>query len=389
MMDNEKETTFLGEDLLERIAYVSSELDEIVDITKGEKKDDESQRLHKPTTLQSIFKYLVLKNVTRGRMALSVYFSGKEVGFACQPKTKEDLVKLVRRLGLGTLSINEFGEENIILELKDSLSSRDIKGLQKNVCYFEAGFFGGAIENILNRKIDFKESQCVASEASEICRFEMIKPGEQIKIEGVTIPILTVKGYSPENVKLLTSLASHAIAAIENALVFETTRKQALIDGLTETFNHRFFQQTIRTELKRSSRHDMPLAMMMCDIDKFKEYNDKYGHSVGDDALKKIANILKSNIREIDFVSRYGGDEFAVLFPQTYQQGAMIAAQRILEKVNQCKFPKLESDSYLSISIGIAGIPGRTELSAQDLIDKADKALRIAKKGKLKIVVAE
>ncbi len=385
-MTERRQAVNSDEDLLERIAYISSELDEIVDITKGIKPTEEPPPLRLPVTLQSIFKYLVLKNVTKGRMALSVYFSGKEIGYASQVTTKEALIKLARRLDLGTLTIQDFSDESIILELADSLSSREIKEAQKGICYFEAGFFGGAIENILDRKIDFKESECRVLSGKPHCVFEMIKPGEQIKIEGVTIPMMSIKGYSPENVKLLTSLASHTIAAIENALVFETTRKQALVDGLTDTYNHRFFQQTIRTELKRANRHNMPISLLMCDIDKFKEYNDKLGHSTGDEALKKIARILVSNIRDIDFVSRYGGDEFALILPQTDETGALVVAKRIQSKVAECRVSAESTASQLGISIGIASISGKTQADAQAFIDKADKALREAKQYKGQII---
>src|SRR3989344_896136 len=160
-MTERRQVVSSDEDLLERIAYISSELDEIVDITKGVKPGEEQPPpLRLPVTLQSIFKYLVLKNVTKGRMALSVYFSGKEIGFASQVTTKEALIKLARRLGLGNVTIKEFSDNNIILELADSLSTRDVHDAQKNLCFFEAGFFGGAVENILGRKVDFKESEC-------------------------------------------------------------------------------------------------------------------------------------------------------------------------------------------------------------------------------------
>lgn len=384
-MNERRETVSVDEDLLERIAYISGELDEIVDITKGVKKEEGEPHLRLPVTLHSIFKYLVLKNVTKGRMALSVYFSGKEIGFASQVKTKESLIKLVRRLDLGILTIKEPSDENIVLELQESLSSRDIKEAKMNICYFEAGFFSGALENITGRKVDFKEIQCRATSSNPHCTFELIQPGEQFKIEGVTIPIMSLKGYSPENVKLLTSLASHTIAAIENALVFETTRKQALVDGLTDTYNHRFFQQTIRIEIKRASRHNMPLSLLMCDINKFKDYNDRFGHSVGDEVLKKIARILVMNIRDIDFVSRYGGDEFAVILPQTDSAGARVVAQRIIGKVTDCRFPHENSTDQLSVSLGIASIEGKTEVDAQVLIDKADKALLEAKQSRQQI----
>jgi len=380
---------FVEESLLERIAYITKELDEVVEITKGVDPTQSNSKIRVPTSIQSIFKYLVLKNVSQGRMALSVYFSGKEIGYATQARTPEAMAKLSRRLDMGKLEIKQFSDDDVCLEIIDSLSSRDIETKGSNVCFFEAGFLGGVVENILGRKADFKETQCRAHHGGDRCVFKMLKTGEEYKIEGVTIPLLKMKGYSPENVKMLTSLAAHSIAAIENALIFETTRKQSLIDGLTEVYNHRFFQQTIRTELKRAQRHNEPISLIMCDLDKFKEYNDNYSHLIGDDALKKVARILIGSVREIDYVARYGGDEFGIILPKANYDGALIVAQRVKERIAKCIFPEDGSGKALSISLGVMSTPPTDKIGPKDFINLADQALLSAKKIQAKIVLAK
>ena len=377
------------ENLLERIAYITKELDEVVEITKGIEPPQSNSKIRVPTSIQSIFKYLVLKNVSQGRMALSVYFSGKEVGYATQARTPEAMVKLSRRLDMGKLEIKKFSDDDVCLEIIDGLSSRDVETKDSNVCFFEAGFLGGVAENILGRKVDFREVQCRAHHGGDRCVFKMLKTGEEYRIEGVTIPLLKMKGYSPENVKMLTSLAAHSIAAIENALIFETTRKQSLIDGLTEVYNHRFFQQTIRTELKRAQRHNEHVSLIMCDLDKFKEYNDNYSHLIGDDVLKKVARILIGSIRDIDYVARYGGDEFGIILPKTNYDGALIVAQRLKERIAKCIFPEDGSGKALSVSLGIVSASPDDKIDPKDFINRADQALLAAKKVDKKFVLVK
>ena len=214
------------------------------------------------------------------------------------------------------------------MEIHDTLSSRGVNKSGHFTCFFEAGFLSGVMENIIHKKADFKEIQCRAKgdKACNIASFQMLEPGEEIKIEGMTIPVSNPKNYSSENIKMMTSLAAHAITTVESVLIFESTKKQALVDHLTGIFNHRFFQQTIRTEMSRACRFKTPLSLLMCDIDNFKMFNDKFSHMAGDEILKKVAETFVSSIRSIDYVTRYGGDESAIILPQTNLEGALVAA---------------------------------------------------------------
>ena len=178
---------------------------------------------------------------------------------------------------------------------------------------------------------------------------------------------------------MLTSLAAHSIAAIENALIFETTKKHALVDLLTGVYNHRFFQQTIRTEISRAYRFGTPLALLMCDIDNFKTFNDKFSHLVGDEVLKKVAGILAGSLRAIDYVTRYGGDEFAIILPQTNLEGALVAAKRISSNVKELGSTAKKYNKNLGITIGIASLNLKSKIDATQLIDKADRSLLKAK----------
>ena len=163
----------------------------------------------------------------------------------------------------------------------------------------------------------------------------------------------------------------------------EHLKRLSSLDGLTGVANRRSFDERIELEWARSIRNLKPLALIMIDIDYFKPYNDRYGHQAGDDCLKKVASLITSSIhRTLDLAVRYGGEEFAVLLPDTDMEGAMGIAEKIRAAVEgmQIEHSGSKNNNFVTISLGVASkIPGRMEKS--DLfIEAADKAMYIAKK---------
>jgi diguanylate cyclase (GGDEF)-like protein len=154
----------------------------------------------------------------------------------------------------------------------------------------------------------------------------------------------------------------------------------SLIDGLTGLYNHRHLHEILQQGLRALRQHPHHLSLLMLDIDNFKKYNDTYGHQAGDAVLKDLAGLISRSIRSDDMAFRYGGEEFAIYFPKTQKQNALLIAERILN-LSRLHLPT-------TVSIGIASFPNDAD-SPEELISKADKALYEAKgSGKDRVCLA-
>jgi diguanylate cyclase (GGDEF)-like protein len=159
-------------------------------------------------------------------------------------------------------------------------------------------------------------------------------------------------------------------------------QQQNIIDELTKIANRRHFDETLEKEWLRAKRFRTSLALLMIDIDFFKQYNDSFGHLKGDECLKRIATVLSNSLnRPADFVARYGGEEFCILIPETDMDGALTFAEKVHSAIIELKIdnPGSEVSKYLTISIGIAAIVPKHDDSYMDLIYTSDKALYKAK----------
>ncbi|MHB8983859.1 MAG: GGDEF domain-containing protein [Carboxydocellales bacterium] len=163
-------------------------------------------------------------------------------------------------------------------------------------------------------------------------------------------------------------------------LINEELRLQALTDGLTGLYNFRYFYYRLDEEISRSKRLNTPLSLVMIDIDHFKSYNDTHGHPRGDSLLIDLGRLFQEHVRLVDTVARYGGEEFAIILADTGNEGALIAARRILEAVESHPFTGRSSqpEGRITVSIGISNYP-TDAATKEELIEKADKALYYVK----------
>jgi diguanylate cyclase (GGDEF)-like protein/putative nucleotidyltransferase with HDIG domain len=212
-----------------------------------------------------------------------------------------------------------------------------------------------------------------------------------IKTKHKLIAILAVSkkyrrgSYGSDDIDLLMTLASEAAVVIENAQIYDRARQRANTDELTGLFNHRHFHERLDEEIARSARFGKVFSLLFMDVDRFKNYNDAYGHLVGDEVLKQLGRVIDESVRNIDICFRYGGDEFAVLLPETPLKGASQVATRIRKAVEtQTELKGIPQTS----SIGVASWP-TDGVMREEIIRAADAALYYAKQlGTNKVVLA-
>jgi diguanylate cyclase (GGDEF)-like protein len=219
---------------------------------------------------------------------------------------------------------------------------------------------------------------------SEIC-VPLIFFGEKLGV--LALDSAATHAFDPEDIQPLESVADICAAAIQNANYFERMRQLAYVDGLTGIHNRRFFEMRIVEELERASRFQGRMSVIMVDIDHFKRLNDEFGHLLGDEVLRGVAGILKQQLRKMDMVCRYGGEEFAVVVPETTGENAVTVAEKLRRQVECYPFPGVPRP--VTISCGVADYPVHG-LTRDEVVAAADSALYIAKQaGRNRVMAAE
>jgi diguanylate cyclase (GGDEF)-like protein len=184
--------------------------------------------------------------------------------------------------------------------------------------------------------------------------------------------------FSKEQRMNAASLAAHAVVALENARLHGMVERQALVDGLTGLANRRAAADALHAEAARAERLQTPLAVVLADLDGFKDVNDEYGHAVGDEVLRTFADVLRQTVRDSDVAGRWGGEEFLLLLPGADQEGAVQLADRIRIELADRSIPSAPG-LRVTASFGVAEYGG--EANSEDLVAAADGALYRAKRG--------
>jgi diguanylate cyclase (GGDEF)-like protein len=219
----------------------------------------------------------------------------------------------------------------------------------------------------------------------------------------LTIESALVNAFDDDDERLLSTLSAQLAVALQQAQLFATIEQQAITDGLTGLYNFRHFHQRLEVEMARATRYSRPLSLVMLDLDDFKRVNDRHGHLRGDGVLKEVARVMQSRIRrsdepaaakdtELDIASRYGGEEFMVIMPETSPAGAAVVAERLRAAIeaevaaNIWLTDDQGQAEAITASFGVAGFEKGDDTNR--LMKRADDAVYAAKQaGKNRVII--
>lgn len=209
-----------------------------------------------------------------------------------------------------------------------------------------------------------------------------------LRLGGKVVGYLAASGVDNRDADKFLIMGGQFILGIKRAILYKKVQEMATYDSLTRVFTRRYWFERGRQEIDRSSRFGYTACCLMVDIDHFKEFNDRYGHLVGDAILVDISKIVRENIRQIDILGRYGGEEFCLLLSETGLDDGVYAAERIRQAIGQRQINAYDEKLRVTVSIGVALYsPGTASL--ENLIDTADQALYKAKdQGRNRVIAA-
>jgi diguanylate cyclase (GGDEF)-like protein len=185
-------------------------------------------------------------------------------------------------------------------------------------------------------------------------------------------------GITESDLPIMSIFAKQIGSSLERARLFQEVQSLALIDPLTGLQNRRSLFELGRVEFARSCRTYRPFSCLMLDIDHFKQLNDNYGHPVGDQVLRQVAECAIRSIRDVDLIGRYGGEEFVVFLPETDVVTGLLVAERLRASIEKTPIIVSDQELHATVSIGVSGKDENT-LQLETLIARADQAMYVAK----------
>jgi len=278
----------------------------------------------------------------------------------------------------------------LIDERKQELYSASFTGFEKEGLKevrrrIGEGFYGLAVQTGMARLISDVDTELNLSKeeilSPDIRSIIAVPFGRRDKVLGLLCAFKDRPGmFEWHDLELFRAISEQVGVALENARLYQETKMMAITDGLTGLYNHRFFRERLEVEIERTRRHNHSLSLIILDVDHFKHYNDTHGHPQGDELLRELADLLQKSIRKADLACRYGGEEFAIILPETTKGTALALAERIRKAIADHPFPFRETQPLgaITVSMGVSTYPV-DEKEIDKLIKKADDALYRAK----------
>jgi len=233
----------------------------------------------------------------------------------------------------------------------------------------------------LRKRVELEDVEIITVGKNKTTHSWMGAPMRGAHVDG----FMAISSYRPNafdrnDMELLYNIAQRAALALDNTHHHEQVEKRAQLDSLTGVYNHGYFIKILRKQTNACREKQQPLSLIMLDIDYFKQYNDTFGHLIGDEVLVSLCNVIRQHIKSDDAVGRWGGEEFAVSLPNTNARQALLVAERIRRTMSALKVRNAEQLTIPipTVSQGISVFPAETD-DITKLIDLADKRLYVAK----------
>ena len=311
---------------------------------------------------------------------------------AIGPKTGEEANRIWKQIekeemGLDDLiSVFQFSNSAVESEFNKSVRRVKIPLQSSNLDPLAIGVQEGMPLHLTKDNIDkYKDNPLIQLLNTHELALVPLKAKDKVNGLIVADNFVTKEPITKDDIMILTMLGNQAGLAIQNSRLYESAVTRAHSDSLTELWNHGYLQYLLQDEMEKSRAMNSKLSLLMLDLDDFKALNDLFGHQAGDKVLKELAQFLKNRSRKMDYVCRYGGEEFTVILPQTDRDEAFTIAEHLRLEIEKHPFIQRispESEKKLTVSIGIASFPANGT-TPSDIIAASDRALYQAKrKGK-------
>jgi diguanylate cyclase (GGDEF)-like protein len=321
-------------------------------------------------SLLRLLQFALLPRVLGASTRPVLYLAAKEFSGDLELSSIQALKDWFREMDLGEVEV-ELDEEKVLVKLSHCLTCNRLPAIGAPLCALEHGLIDGVLERITGREVVSKETLCCGL-GDTVCQFEAYSSDG----EGY---LFLEDGTRPDDQRrLLSTLAGQSDVAVENLRLVQERRAQETHDPLTGLLNYRHLREHAALELVRAERYGRHVTFVRLDIDGFALVNETAGRQAGDEVLRQWAGALNAHVRRCDLVCRYGADEFLLVLPETAEQEAGAALQRLLESVSGMSFEAAGRGFTLTASAGVASYP-EDGPTVEELVGKATTSMYVAK----------